>query len=107
MARQDGLELTDEYLGIIRYLRDCYADHGGTVNARMLTQSLEEGFAEMGGHRFRSIHAVPEGANRPGQSLCRAFHAAGHTRPVVRYHALKYMPLNHSQASVTLLYFPL
>jgi tRNA 2-thiouridine synthesizing protein E len=52
MARQDGLELTDEHLGIIRYLRDCYADHGGTVSARMLMQSLEEEFAGMGGHRF-------------------------------------------------------
>lgn len=52
MARQDGLELTDDHLGIIRYLRDCYADHGGTVNARMLMHSLEEEFAGMGGHKF-------------------------------------------------------
>ena len=52
MARQDGLELTDDHLGIIRYLRDCYADHGGTVNARALLNSLEEEFAGMGGHRF-------------------------------------------------------
>jgi tRNA 2-thiouridine synthesizing protein E len=52
MARRDGLELTDAHLGIIRYLRDCYADHGGTVNARMLMNSLEEEFAGMGGHRF-------------------------------------------------------
>jgi tRNA 2-thiouridine synthesizing protein E len=52
MARQDGLELTDDHLGIIRYLRDCYADHGGTVNARMLTNSLEEEFAGLGGHRY-------------------------------------------------------
>lgn len=52
MARQDGLELTDAHLGIIRYLRDCYADHGGTVSARMLMQSLESEFARMGGHRF-------------------------------------------------------
>jgi len=52
MARQDGLELTDVHLGIIRHLRDCYADHGGTINARMLMQSLEEAFSGMGGHRF-------------------------------------------------------
>ena len=52
MARRDGLELTDNHLGIIRYLRDCYADHGGTVNARMLTHSLEEEFAGMGWHKF-------------------------------------------------------
>lgn len=52
MARRDGLELTDAHLGVIRHLRDCYADHGGTINARMLVQSLEEAFAGMGGHRF-------------------------------------------------------
>ena len=52
LARQDGLELTDEHLGIIRYLRDCYADHGGTISARILMNSLEEEFAGMGGHRY-------------------------------------------------------
>lgn len=52
LARQDGLELTDTHLGIIRNLRDCYADHGGTVNARALAHSIEEEFAGMGGHRF-------------------------------------------------------
>lgn len=52
MARQDGLELSDNHLGIIRYLRDCYADHGGTINARMLAHSLEEEFAGLGGRKF-------------------------------------------------------
>lgn len=52
MAREDGLELTDDHLAIIRYLRDCFADHGGIVNARTLTKSLEEEFAGMGGHKF-------------------------------------------------------
>lgn len=52
MARADGLELTDDHLAIIRYLRDCYADHGGTINARMLMRSLEEEFAGLGGHKF-------------------------------------------------------
>ncbi|MEW5967088.1 MAG: TusE/DsrC/DsvC family sulfur relay protein [Pseudomonadota bacterium] len=52
MARKDGLDLTDDHLAIIRYLRDCYADHGGTVNARMLMRSLEEEFAGLGGHKF-------------------------------------------------------
>jgi len=52
MARTDGLELTDDHFGIIRYLRDCYADNGGTVNARMLIKTLEEEFAGLGGHKF-------------------------------------------------------
>lgn len=52
MARRDSLELTDDHLAIIRYLRDCYADHGGTINARMLVNSLEEEFAGLGGHKF-------------------------------------------------------
>ncbi|OYX30494.1 MAG: hypothetical protein B7Z03_05990 [Hydrogenophilales bacterium 32-62-9] len=38
MAKQDGLELSDDHLAIIRYLRDCYADHGGTLNAHILAQ---------------------------------------------------------------------
>lgn len=52
LARRDGLELTDDHLAIIRYLRDCYADHGGTINARMLVNSLQEEFAGLGGHKF-------------------------------------------------------
>ena len=52
MARRDGLELTDDPLVIVRHLRDCYADRGGTVNARMLMKSLEEEFAGLGGHKF-------------------------------------------------------
>lgn len=28
-ARRDDLELPDDHLAIIRYLRDCYAGHGG------------------------------------------------------------------------------
>lgn len=52
MARADGLLLTDDHLAIIRYLRDCFADHGDRVNARMLTRALEEEFAGLGGHKF-------------------------------------------------------
>jgi tRNA 2-thiouridine synthesizing protein E len=52
LAKQDGLELGDDHLAIIRYLRDCYADHGGTINARLLTHTLEEEFAGLGGHRY-------------------------------------------------------
>jgi len=54
MARQDGLELTDEHLAIIRYLRDCYADHGGTINAHILVHTLEDEFTGLGGHTFMS-----------------------------------------------------
>lgn len=52
MAEADGLDLTDDHLAIIRYLRDCFADHGDTVNARTLTKALEEEFAGLGGHKF-------------------------------------------------------
>lgn len=51
-ARRDGLELTDDHFAIIRFLRDCYADNGATVNARTLTKALEEEFAGLGGHKF-------------------------------------------------------
>jgi tRNA 2-thiouridine synthesizing protein E len=52
MAKADGLTLTDDHLAIVRYLRDCFADHGGTVNARMLVKALEEEFAGLGGVKF-------------------------------------------------------
>ena len=52
MARADGLELSDDHLAIIRYLRDCFADHGDTVNARTLSKALEDEFAGLGGHKF-------------------------------------------------------
>ncbi|MFZ0106229.1 MAG: TusE/DsrC/DsvC family sulfur relay protein [Thiobacillus sp.] len=52
MARRDGLELSDDHLAIIRYLRDCYADHGGKVNARTLMKTLEDESAGLGRHRF-------------------------------------------------------
>jgi len=54
MAKQDGLELSDDHLTIIRYLRDCYADHGGTITAHMLTHTLEEEFSGQGGHKYLS-----------------------------------------------------
>lgn len=34
MARKDGLELTDEHLGIIHPLRDCHADALAMLNCR-------------------------------------------------------------------------
>lgn len=52
LARADGMDLTDDHLAIIRYLRDCFADHGDTVNARMLMKALEEEFAGLGGVKF-------------------------------------------------------
>jgi len=52
MANQDGLELSDDHLAIIRYLRDCYADHGGTITANILTHTLEEEFAGLGGRKY-------------------------------------------------------
>jgi tRNA 2-thiouridine synthesizing protein E len=52
MAHDEGLELSDDHLAIIRYLRDCYADHGGAINARLLMRTLEEEFAGLGGHKF-------------------------------------------------------
>lgn len=70
LARRDGLELTDDHLGIIRYLRDCYADHGGTVSARLLMQSLEEEFAGLGGHKFL-YNLFPSGP------IAQASHYAG------------------------------
>ncbi|MDA8127530.1 MAG: TusE/DsrC/DsvC family sulfur relay protein [Betaproteobacteria bacterium] len=52
MARQDGLELTDGHLSIIRYLRECYAVHGDAVTARMLVKALQDEYGGLGGYKF-------------------------------------------------------
>lgn len=53
LARCEGLELTDEHLDVLCWLRDFYADCGGhPENGRALAHALEESFADQGGKRY-------------------------------------------------------
>ncbi len=51
-AAAEGLQLTDEHLDVICYLRDQYADCGPASNARSLLKSLASAYAEQGGLRY-------------------------------------------------------
>lgn len=49
MAHDEGLELNDEHMEVICWLRDHFAECGPAENARMLSKAMEESFVDMGG----------------------------------------------------------
>lgn len=51
-AREEGIELTDEHLDVICYLRDQYADCGPAANARTLLKTLEGAYRDQGGRKY-------------------------------------------------------
>jgi tRNA 2-thiouridine synthesizing protein E len=51
-ARAEGMELTEEHMEVICWLRDHFADCGPPGNGRALAQALEDNFADRGGKRF-------------------------------------------------------
>ncbi|NTV95234.1 MAG: TusE/DsrC/DsvC family sulfur relay protein [Thiobacillus sp.] len=51
-ARTEGLELNEEHMEVICWLRDFYADCGRPENGRSLAHAMEEGFADRGGKRY-------------------------------------------------------
>lgn len=51
-ARQLGIEVTDEHLKVINYLRDYYLQHGPTKSGRLLAEILDERFADHGGSKY-------------------------------------------------------
>lgn len=52
IAASIGLKLTPAHLGVVKYLRDRYRDHGPDANGRVLLTALEERFAKEGGGRY-------------------------------------------------------
>jgi TusE/DsrC/DsvC family sulfur relay protein len=60
MARMDGLDLTDERLDVICWMRDYFADCGQPKNPRGLSHAMEAAFAEQGGRRYL-YHLFPQG----------------------------------------------
>ncbi len=51
-AAEDGLELTDEHLEVLCFLRKHYVRHGPARSATELTRLLSRQFAERGGRRY-------------------------------------------------------
>jgi tRNA 2-thiouridine synthesizing protein E len=51
-AKQEGIELTDEHLEIVHWLRDYYLEHGPAKNGRELGDMLDEEFADRGGRKY-------------------------------------------------------
>jgi tRNA 2-thiouridine synthesizing protein E len=51
-AKEQGLELTDEHMDVICYLRDHFAECGPEANARTLLRNLEETYIELGGRKY-------------------------------------------------------
>lgn len=52
VARQEGLELTDDHWDVIIYLRKYYLENGLPESARILAQALEQEFADKGGNKY-------------------------------------------------------
>ncbi|MGB5223835.1 MAG: TusE/DsrC/DsvC family sulfur relay protein [Arenicellales bacterium] len=52
MAGQEGIELTDEHLGVVECLRDYYLELGEAENGRDLEEMLNEVFAGHGGRKY-------------------------------------------------------
>ena len=52
MAGEEGIELTDEHMGVIECLRDYYLELGEAENGRDLEEMLDEIFAGHGGKKY-------------------------------------------------------
>lgn len=52
MAGKEGIELSDEHLGVVECLRDYYLELGEAENGRDLEEMLNEIFAGHGGRKY-------------------------------------------------------
>ncbi len=52
LAADEGVELTDEHWGVIKFLRQYYARGGDFEHARELTEALTKQVSDKGGRRY-------------------------------------------------------
>lgn len=52
LAKAEELELTEEHMEVLCWLRDHFAECGPTDNGRTLTRALDESFAAQGGLKY-------------------------------------------------------
>lgn len=67
-AREEGFELTDEHLRVLRFLRDFYIEHGWPKKTHELTRALDDTFEAQGGKKY--LHRLfPDGPVAQGSRL--------------------------------------
>lgn len=52
VAKEIGLEMTDEHWAVVDYLRERYLEQGDSERAREVAKELESVFSEKGGGKF-------------------------------------------------------
>jgi len=52
LAKAENIQLTDEHLEVLGYLRRTYKKHGQIKNVRTLTQAMDTQFANKGGRKY-------------------------------------------------------
>ncbi|HHZ88769.1 MAG TPA: TusE/DsrC/DsvC family sulfur relay protein [Chromatiaceae bacterium] len=68
IAADEGLELTDEHMEVVLFLRDYYRANGGDDPARELSAVLDEQFMPKGGSRYLYT-LFPGGPVRQGSRI--------------------------------------
>jgi len=67
-AQQEGMELTQEHLEVLRFLRQFYLQHGWPKKTHELTQALDHNFENQGGGQY--LHRLfPDGPVAQGSRL--------------------------------------
>ena len=52
LAHSENLDLNEEHMDVICWLRDHFAECGPSINGRALSHAMEENFMDMGGLRY-------------------------------------------------------
>jgi len=60
LAESEGVELTDEHMDVICYLRDHFSECGPEKTARSLLKAMEETYVAQGGRKYL-YHLFPRG----------------------------------------------
>ena len=67
-ASENGIEISDEHLDVIRFLRDYYVEHGWPKRTHALSRILDRTFKHMGGKKY--LHQLfPRGPLSQGPEL--------------------------------------
>lgn len=68
LAHEEGLDLNEERMDVICWLRDHYAQCGPALNGRALSRAMEENFSDMGGLKYL-YRLFPKGPVYQGSRL--------------------------------------